>query len=126
MPYAEVAVNSPIGKRRAFSYAIPSHLSVLAGQAVLAPFGSKTLQGIVLSLSDKPSVEQVRDITAVIDPNPLLSKDDLRLADWLSRYYLCPIFDAVALMLPPGFERRAITFLSISPGVDTESALTQL
>jgi primosomal protein N' (replication factor Y) len=126
LPYAEVAVNSPIGKRRAFSYAIPSHLSVLAGQAVLVPFGSKTLQGIVLSLSDKPSVEQVRDITTVIDPNPLLSKNDLRLADWLSRYYLCPIFDAVALMLPPGFERRAITFLSISPGVDTKSALTQL
>jgi primosomal protein N' (replication factor Y) len=38
----------------------------------------------------------------------------VELAQWLSDYYLCPIFDAVALMLPPGFERQALTFLYIS------------
>ncbi len=34
------------------------------------------------------------------------------LARWLSEYYLSPLFDAVALMLPPGFERKALTFVS--------------
>jgi primosomal protein N' (replication factor Y) len=34
------------------------------------------------------------------------------LARWISEHYLSPLFDAVALMLPPGFERKAITFIS--------------
>jgi len=56
MRYAEVSVNSPVAQRRIFSYAIPSNLSVEAGQAVWVPFGDKLLQGIVVELSDYPSV----------------------------------------------------------------------
>jgi primosomal protein N' (replication factor Y) len=36
------------------------------------------------------------------------------LARWISQYYLSPIFDAVALMLPPGFERKTVTFISVA------------
>ena len=57
MGYAEVSVNSPVAQRKTFSYAIPHNLDVVAGQAVLVPFGEKRLQGIVLELSRYPSVE---------------------------------------------------------------------
>ncbi len=101
MGYAEVCVNSPIAQRRAFSYAIPSGLSIDVGQAVWVPFGDKLLQGIVLELSLYPSVEETREITGVIEPRPLLSPPQVLLARWLSEHYLSPLFDAVALMLPP-------------------------
>jgi len=113
MGYAEVSVNSPIAQRRTFSYAIPPGLSVDVGQAVLVPFGDKLLQGIILELSQYPSVEETREIAGVIEPRPLLSPAQVSLARWISEYYLSPLFDAVALMLPPGFERRALTLVSI-------------
>jgi primosomal protein N' (replication factor Y) len=122
MKYAEVSVNSPVAQRRTFSYAIPPNLSVSEGQAVWVPFGEKTLQGIVMELSSVPAVEETRDIIDVIEPEPLLSPRDISLAGWISRYYLSPLFDAVALLLPPGFERKAITYISnAQDGIDVSS-----
>jgi primosomal protein N' (replication factor Y) len=116
--YAEVSVNSPIAQRRTFSYAIPPSLEVNVGQAVWVPFGDKRLQGIVLELSSHPEVEETREIAGVIEPRPLLSPQQVQLARWISQYYLSPLFDAVALMLPPGFERRTLTFISPTPPPD--------
>ncbi len=118
MLYAEVSVNSPVAQRQAFSYAIPDGLSIDIGQAVWVPFGNKVLQGIVLELSRYPSVEETKDIASVIEAQPLLSPAHVTLARWLSEYYLCPLFDAVALMLPPGFERKTLTFISASAATD--------
>jgi primosomal protein N' (replication factor Y) len=115
MKYAEVAVNSPIAQRRSFCYSIPSHLKVDTGQAVWVPFGSKILQGIVLKLSEYPSVEVTKEIDGLITSSVLLSSVQVEVALWLSKYYLSPLFDAVALMLPPGFERKLVTFLQLLP-----------
>ena len=115
MGYAEVSVNSPIAQRRTFSYSIPSDLSIDVGQAVWVPFGDKLLQGIVLELTDYPAVEETREITGIIEPRPVLSPPRVLLARWISEYYLSPLFDAVALMLPPGFERKAVTFIGRPP-----------
>ncbi|MDD5082264.1 MAG: hypothetical protein PHU08_02700, partial [Dehalococcoidales bacterium] len=114
MRYAEVSVNSPIAQRQTFSYAIPANLDIEVGQAVWVPFGSKTLQGIVIKLSPFPSVEETKDIGGVIEAHPLLSPARVSLALWLSNRYLSPLFEAVALMLPPGFERQTLTFISSS------------
>ena len=115
MKYAEVAVNSPIAQRRSFCYSIPPELKIDVGQAVWVPFGSKTLQGIVVKVSDYPSFEVTKEISGLITSFPLLSLAHLEVVFWLNKYYLSPLFDAVALMLPPGFERRLATFLQLLP-----------
>jgi primosomal protein N' (replication factor Y) len=115
MRYAEVSVNSPVAQRQTFSYAIPPGLAVEIGQAVLVPFGNKLLQGVVLELAAQPAVEETKDIAGIIEPRPVLSPHNVELARWISGYYLSPLFDAVAMMLPPGFERRLLTFVSASP-----------
>jgi primosomal protein N' (replication factor Y) len=114
MKYAEVSVNSPAARRRIFSYAIPPGLDVREGQAVLVPFGERTLQGVVLELSAVPAVEDTREIIDIIGPEPVLGRHHIALARWISEYYLSPLFDAVAPMLPPGFERRAVTRLNLA------------
>jgi primosomal protein N' (replication factor Y) len=106
MNYAEVAVNSP-GSRSTFSYAIPPGLNISVGQAVWVPFGSRIVQGIVLQLSDKPAVEETKEIAGIIIDAPALSPIQMKLAQWISEHYFAPLFDALSLMLAPGFERRA-------------------
>ncbi len=120
MKYAEVSVNSPVAQRRTFSYAIPPGLSIEVGQAVWVPFGERTLQGIVMELSPRPAVEETRNIIDIIEPRPFLSAAQVNLARWISDYYLSPLFDAVALMLPPGFERKTLTFISAVPSPDEQ------
>jgi primosomal protein N' (replication factor Y) (superfamily II helicase) len=124
MSFAEVSVNSPAAQRKAFSYGIPSGLDLKIGQAVWVPFGARTLQGIVLELTEYPSVAETREISGLIDSSPLLSPVQVSLAQWISTYYLAPLFQSVALMLPPGFERRVITFINSS--VDSSVALESL
>ena len=118
MEYAEVSVNSPAARSQTFSYTVPSNLSIEVGQAVWVPFGNKLLQGIVLELTDYPSVEETREIAGIIEPRSLLSPSQILLAHWISEYYLSPLFAAVALMLPPGFERKALTLISALPVPD--------
>ncbi len=126
MKYADVAVNVPFARQRTFCYSVPTYLKVDIGQAVWVPFGSKVVQGIIVGLSDRPSVEVTKPIGDTIASRPLLSPIQIELALWVSSYYFSPLFDAVALMLPPGFERRVVTFLQLaaqpfdSSGLDPE------
>jgi len=113
MNYAEVAVDSP-GSRSTFSYAIPPGLTVSVGQAVWVPFGSRIVQGIVLQLSDKPAVEQTKEIAGIVTDSLPLSWIQMKLAQWVSEHYFSPPFDALSLMLPPGFERRATTCFEVT------------
>jgi len=106
--YAEVAVRSPIAGSRSFSYSIPERIHIEIGQAVWVPFGKQILQGIVVQITEVPSVEETREIIDVIDPEPVISSERITLAYWMSHYYFCSLFDAISLMLPPGFERRPV------------------
>jgi primosomal protein N' (replication factor Y) len=123
MNYAEVAVNSP-GSRSTFCYSVPPGLSINAGQAVLVPFGPRAIQGIVLQLSNEPSVEETKEIAGIVTDSPLLSPMQIKLAQWISGHYFAPLFDALALMLPPGFERRAITCFQLGDSQVDLSLLT--
>ena len=124
MRYAEVAVDVPTGHSQTFSYSIPEGMELTPGQLVRVPFGSRTLQGIVFSLSPTSQVsdDETRPVLDVTTPTPALDSPHLSLARWISEHYVCSLFEAAAPMLPPGGRRRPHTYLSISPDVeDTKS-----
>ena len=113
--FAEVAVDAPVGPSRTFSYSVPDRFRLDAGQLVWVPFGRRILQGLVTELTAAPSVEKTKDILQPIEPGALLDDKALVLVDWISRYYLCSMFDAVALFLPPGFKARVRSRISPLP-----------
>jgi primosomal protein N' (replication factor Y) len=132
MQYAQVVVNTPVVIRkpleeenqpneslreRAFTYSIPAHLAdkIALGQLVWVPFGSRRLQGIIIAFSETSPVEQTKDIDEIADARPLLSITQLELARWMARTYLCSLYDALSLMLPPGIEQPTEILLSLAP-----------
>ena len=123
MEYAEVAVNFP-RSNATFCYAIPPQLSVIVGQAVWVPFASRTIQGIVVSLSDQASVKEPKEIADIITEHPLLSPVQIELGRWISERYISPLFDAMALMLPPGFGRKLTTYFRLANTNQDLSSLT--
>ena len=114
MTFAEVAVDAPAGYDRTFSYSVPPALDAHPGHLVRVPFGRRTLQGVVFSLAAVPQVTETRDIIGVVGSVPVLDDGQLALARWLSSYYMCPLFEAAALMLPPGGRARPRTYLSLA------------
>lgn len=121
MKYAEVAVSAPGGHRHTFTYSIPDSLDVEVGSGVWVPFGARVLQGVVTSLTDSSSISEIRMISDILGTSPLVSPERIQLALWIADYYLAPVFSAVALMLPPGFERtqeiktKHLAFLRLNP-----------
>jgi len=110
MPFVEVAVNSGMPHRQTFSYATPDGVHLSPGDAVFVPFGRRFLQGIVLDTPDVPSFADPKLIDARIGDGPVISPERAVLAQWISDYYLAPLFPSVALMLPPGFNRKPLTY----------------
>ena len=116
--YAEVVVNARTGKPGgAFTYAIPPHVDVQPGHLVLVPFGPRMLHGVVTGLLEAPNVDYTRPIASLVEEQPVLSPERIRLGRWLARYYRAPLFDALAPMLPPGMRggARAQVQVAIDP-----------
>lgn len=124
MRYAEVSVNSPAADRGTFSYSIPPGMEVEVGHAVLVPFGSKLLQGVVIEVSDTSPVDEVREIAAALDARPMLSTAHVGLARWISEHYLSRLYEAVSAMLPAGFGRRTIAYVERAGSTDRPVRVT--
>ena len=123
MRFAEVAVDAPTGASRTFSYSIPDDLQLAAGHLVRVPFGPRTLQGVVFDVTPAPQVPETRPVSESLFDRPVVDPAHLALARWIGDYYLCPLFDAVAPMLPPGSRVQTRTIVSLAEDVsDIESA----
>jgi len=104
MLYAEVAVAVPVD--HPYTYSIPEDLrdEVAVGKRVLIPFGKKYMTGYVVQISGSTDIEKVKGLIDVIDPEPVVTQNILRLTKWIAEYYLCPCGIAIKAALPVGID----------------------
>ncbi len=102
--YADLIL--PVPLQGLFTYAIPEGMNVGVGMRVLVTFGrSKTYLGIVARIHDvKPEGYQVKPITQVMDQEPIVTEQQLKLWQWISDYYLSPIGEVYKAALPAGLK----------------------
>jgi primosomal protein N' (replication factor Y) len=126
---ATVAVQGAGGNRSLYSYGIPASLTgaLRPGHLVEVPFGTRTLQGVVLDV-DFRVVEgfTLRDIHAVLEPEPSLGELQLDLAQWIAAYYACDVAEALAAMLPPGLTRATVVTYHASGQPTGAQRLTEM
>src|SRR5919197_939495 len=95
--FCDVALPVPLGT--CFTYRLNGAEPVVGGR-VLVPFRKLRLPGIVTALHDRaPSVE-AKDVLEVLDADPVLDPELMRLAEWISQYYLAPLGEVFHTMLP--------------------------
>jgi len=102
-PLLRVAVPSPL--RRPFDYLPPQGLStenLPAGIRLLVPFGRQQLVGVLLGVVNSTDVsrDKLKRVKKVIDKQPVLPADLLKLLQWASRYYQHPIGEVISTALP--------------------------
>jgi primosomal protein N' (replication factor Y) len=117
---AEIAFADP--PHGPFSYKIPETLRapLAPGQRVQVPLGkgNRGVVGYCLQVHSKTvGSRPLKEVLAVVDPEPLLSPAMLRLAHWMADYYLCPLGQVLQAILPAGVRGQAgtreMTFLSV-------------
>lgn len=105
MHYVDVILPLPL--EGTFTYSVPESMvaQVRMGVRVLVPLGrSKTYTAMAVQLhSEKPEFE-TRPIIQVIDAEPVLIEQQLRLWQWISTYYMSPIGDVFKAALPAGLK----------------------
>ena len=74
------------------------------GVRVLVPLGRKSITGIVYRQheGELPATIKVRDVIDVLDEQPVVTAEQLRLWEWLAQYYMCTLGEVLSAALPSG------------------------
>ncbi len=91
---------------RPYDYKIPRELEAkaLPGVRVYVPFsnGNRRTEGVILALAEESSYERLKSIQAVLDEEPILTPEQIKLAFFMRERFFCTVYDAVRAMLPAG------------------------
>ena len=111
-----------------YDYLVPEELesALLAGMRVIVPFGrsSHCCEGIVLALDQTDDWSKLKTITALLDEKPILDQKGIQLALWMRERCFCTVYDAVRAMLPTGLFFSLKDCLTLTEGLDQETAYT--
>lgn len=112
--YAAIVVDVPSrAVDRPFHYRIPGELvdSLRVGHRVYVPFGQRRVTGYVIDLLTRPEVDHIRDIIALVDEEPLLSRELVQLVHWMAQRYQCLLIDGIRAVVPSGIHITAVKVL---------------
>jgi primosomal protein N' (replication factor Y) (superfamily II helicase) len=98
-----VSVAVPVPTLDLLTYRVPAEVPTpVAGARVVVPLGARTLTGVVLGDAPPPAAAiALKDLERVLDDDPFLPPDVLKLTDWVSDYYLAGPGATLAAAMPP-------------------------
>lgn len=137
--YVEAAL--PVPLRRVFTYRVPAEMrgTIKLGARLLLPFGRRNMTGYAVDLhAELPrdvEIEEskIKDIIEVIDPEPLITPEILKLTQWTADYYASFWGEMLKASLPAGLNsetvrpkrRKAVRLLRPVPDADAKALTDQ-
>ena len=97
----------PLPLDHSFSYLIPEALEAEAqvGCRVSAPFRGRHLTGVITERTDADGAgRRLKPLINVLDAEPALSGELLRLSRWMADYYVCGWGEVLRAALPRGMD----------------------
>lgn len=115
--YAEVILPLPL--YNTYTYAIPPTMEgqVKIGCRVLVQFGRKKYYTAIVRMLHNvpPEGYEVKELLSLLDDRPLLRHPQMKLWEWISEYYLCPVGDVYKAAVPSGLKIESETYISVNP-----------
>lgn len=94
-----VAVPVPLAKL--FDYHLPAEMPLPPlGARVRVPFARRSLVGVCMTTNPPDAHAETKAVMEVMDTAPVLTADLFELAQWMADYYLHPVGEVLAAMLP--------------------------
>lgn len=131
MIFADILL--PVAVPRAFTYAVPEGAAVQVGTRVRVPLGkSKVCEGIVLSVHGNPPLSKSgpKHILEIIDEQPIVQPEQIRLWEWMASYYLCTPGEVLKAALPAGirngsYRPSAELYVRLKPEYRTPAKISE-
>ncbi len=107
MKYARIIVDIPVAQvDRVYDYIIPEELreKIRVGMAVKVPFGSRTVNGFVVVISDKTKYaeKKLKKIIKPVKNEIFFDKKMLKLFIWMANYYKSYLIKVIKTAIPTG------------------------
>jgi primosomal protein N' (replication factor Y) len=98
MTIADVAFDAPV--RHSFSYRVPDGWTLRPGQRARAPLRGAARVGMVVAVREGGG-EGLKPLARLVDAEPVLSKAQLDLVNWIAAQSLSSVGSTCAALLPP-------------------------
>ncbi len=122
---AKVAVLVNTGQRsQLYDYVIPPGFvqAIQEGAKVTVPFGNRPVHGYVFEISEEPETTSPLKAINDIEPEELwLTPGQIKLASWISGYYLSPLAIVLETMVPGSFQGRYQLYYQVALADGTQS-----
>lgn len=85
---------------------------------VWVPFQRRKAIGLVVKLHSKKPSFKTRPVERVLDSSPVISKELLRLSEWMHRFYYCGWGEVIQAALPAGLNFYSEQYLKVVSGAE--------
>ena len=124
----------PLAIADVYTYNIPETIQYpLTGKRVLVPLGRKSIIGIIYRKheGELPANIKVRDVLQIIDEEPIVTAEQLKLWNWLASYYMCTLGEVMAAALPSeiiddNYSAATTQYIQLAPAYLAKEAQEQL
>ena len=103
-----VDVILPLPLPGTFTYSIPEELKgkIIPGSRVIVPFGKKvSYTALVAKLHNNTNNDyEIRPIKEILDETPIVLDEQIKLWDWISKYYMCSVGEIYKAAIPQGLK----------------------
>ena len=124
-----VDVILPLPLHGCFTYSLPTEMEADAriGSRVVVSFGRKKYYtAIVRNIHQvAPTDYEVKEVTAVLDSEPILLPRQFQFWEWLADYYLCTPGDVYKAALPSGLKLESETIVVYNPEFESDVQLPE-
>jgi primosomal protein N' (replication factor Y) (superfamily II helicase) len=112
--FIDVILPIPLEKRFTYSITQAESEFLQIGMRVSIPFGkTKIYTGIVANIHQTaPLVYDAKDIHQILDESPIVTQQQLRLWQWIAKYYMCTEGEVMRAALPNAFLLESETIIS--------------
>ena len=114
--FAEILLPLPIPGT--YTYRVPFELNQKArvGQRAVVQFGAtKIMSGLIMSITNEvPDCTSIKYLLDILDDDPVVNENQLKLWRWISSYYLCYLGDVMQVALPSALKLSSESKIMLS------------
>lgn len=114
--FAEILLPLPIPGT--YTYRVPFELNQKAkvGQRAVVQFGkTKIMSGLIISLTEEvPDCTSIKYLLDILDDDPVVNENQLKLWQWIASYYLCYLGDVMQVALPSALKLSSESKIMLS------------
>lgn len=122
--FADIAF--PTAVRQLFTYQVPeglespSGLVLSPGMRVWVPLREEKAIGVVVRLHRNNPEFAVKSVIKVLDPEPVISPENLQLMQWIEQFYYCSPGEVIQAALPSGLNFISEKRVRLAEGKEPE------